>query len=70
MPRPPDLTGRDACSQEGSPGRKFMLVILETMDISKLSQESSRGDRNAGEVHKTWRSFGTANEWCRMVIAS
>lgn len=62
---------REGCLQSGGITRKKnMFVILETMDISKLFQESSRGDRNAGEVRKTWRSFGTANEWRRMVIAS
>ena len=39
-----------------------MLVILETMDISRLSQDSKCGDEKAGDVHKMCRSLGRAKE--------
>ena len=39
-----------------------MLVILETMDISRLSQNSKCGDEKAGYVRKMCRRLGRTKD--------
>ena len=65
-PRPPWLTGRVAWHQDKSSSSKQMLVILETIDLNKLSQVSKKGDEKAGDVRRMCRSLGwrkNGGEW-------
>ena len=56
IPRPPELTGSVACSHAISSDLKSMLVILETIDMTMLSQDAKWGEEKGGEVRNTCNS--------------
>jgi hypothetical protein len=60
-PRPLDFTDSVTCSHDESPNLK-LIVILETINIRRLSQDTKSGDVNAGDVRRICRSLGMENE--------